>query len=1005
GASNKENRGTVFVFPRIRISASGEPPPYVRSLLLTPLYQEAAEAFVGLLTLTVDLEELLMEQLAFVNTKMKLCQAWIMDRDGTLLFQSEHPEMALRNIYQRDEECNQCHTSFDYTEKMLTEKQGTVDYELKNFPRKLAAFASMEFENASWVVVVDALYEEVTAFVRKDLIETLLLLGVVVLALVGGSTFIYRSYRLKVRAEEEAKQFREKRVLEDKIRQSEERYRRLVELSPDAIAVHSEGKVVFINTAGAKLFGAESPEQLIGKPVMDFLHPDYWDIVEERIRQIREQAKEIPPIEEKFIRLDGTVVDVEVAAIPFPYQGKPAVQVVARDITERKQTEEAARKSEETARALLNATRETLLLIDTEGIILAINETGARRFNKSADELVGLYVFDLMPPHVSKLRKAQLEKIIRSGEPILYEDERAGKTFHNCIYPVLDKEGNVTRVAVFAEDITERKQAEAALWESQAELSAIFDNTPVVMALMDRERRVRKVNRATVEFTGRPVEEMIGLRAGEALRCLHSLDDPKGCGFGPFCEICPVRRTVLDTFETGNNHYQVEAKLPFDRGEKQEELNLLVSTTPLSVSESQMVLVCVEDITEHKQAEEALRESEEKYRNLIDQSHDAIYLLYEGKFEIINRRFEELFGYTQEETNAPEFNFMNLVASQSRALIEERVKKVERDEPVSPQYEFTALSRNGKEIEVETSVSYVKYKGGIATQGILRDITERKRLQEQLLQSEKMSALGQLISGVAHELNNPMTGVLGYAQLLLTSPDLPEKAKQSLEKINQEAERARKIVQNLLTFARQRKPEKRRVQINEIVGRTLELRAYEMKVSDIELIKDFGADIPSLLADEHQLQQVFMNIIINAEQAMLEAHGMGRLKVTTRWDGERDVVAISFQDDGPGIAEEYLSKVFDPFFTTKPVGKGTGLGLSISYGIVQEHGGRITAFSKEGCGATFTVELPVVEVQVSEIVATAQQGEEMAEVEKKRVLVVDDETSVVDLVRETLERE
>jgi signal transduction histidine kinase len=155
---------------------------------------------------------------------------------------------------------------------------------------------------------------------------------------------------------------------------------------------------------------------------------------------------------------------------------------------------------------------------------------------------------------------------------------------------------------------TERKRAEQALRESEAELSAVFDNVPVVMILVDRERRVRKANRGTLEFTGRPAEEIIGLRGGEALRCLHSLDDPKGCGFGPFCEICTVRSAVLDTFEIGRSHHRMEANLPFARGEEQEELTFLVSTTLLSVPKDQMVLVCIEDITERKRAEKALRQ-------------------------------------------------------------------------------------------------------------------------------------------------------------------------------------------------------------------------------------------------------------------------------------------------------------------------------------------------------------------------------------------------------------
>jgi len=200
-------------------------------------------------------------------------------------------------------------------------------------------------------------------------------------------------------------------------------------------------------------------------------------------------------------------------------------------------------------------------------------------------------------------------------------------------------------------------------------------------------------------------------------------------------------------------------------------------------------------------------------------------------------------------------------------------------------------------------------------------------------------------------------------------------------------------------------PEKRKVQLSEVIDRILDLRAYEMRVNNIEVIKKFYPDCPPLLVDESQIEQVFLNIIINAEQAMLEAHGKGCLEVETRWDTMRDVVKISFHDDGPGIPKEHLLKVFDPFFTTKPIGKGTGLGLSIAYGIVREHGGLITAVREKDQGSTFTVELPVAEDEIPENITVPPQPGKIAKVGNKKILVVDDEAAIVDLVRATLEEE
>ena len=354
----KENKGKILVSSLVRTDAGGEDErdpsakpetpalPHSQLILAIALYQEMVDArypkpnqkFAGSLSLTIDLEELLAEHLPFVDPMMQLHQVWIMDREGTLLFQSKHPEMGLRNIYQREESCHQCHVSFDYAKRMLNEKEGTADYQLRGLPKNLAAFASMNFENASWIVVVSAPYKKVVSFATNNLRDTVWLLGIVILAITGGITLTYRDYRLKVRAEEEAKQWREKRALEDRIRESEARYRQLVELSPDTVAVHCDGLMVFINNAGAKLLGTTNPAELIGRKIIEFIHPDYRGIVKWRIREMKE-GKEVSMIEEKLLRLDGTAIDVEAAASPFIYQGKPGVQVVARDITERKRAQ------------------------------------------------------------------------------------------------------------------------------------------------------------------------------------------------------------------------------------------------------------------------------------------------------------------------------------------------------------------------------------------------------------------------------------------------------------------------------------------------------------------------------------------------------------------------------------------------------------------------------------------------------------------------------------------
>jgi len=244
----------------------------------------------------------------------------------------------------------------------------------------------------------------------------------------------------------------------------------------------------------------------------------------------------------------------------------------------------------------------------------------------------------------------------------------------------------------------------------------------------------------------------------------------------------------------------------------------------------------------------------------------------------------------------------------------------------------------------------------VASVQVIRDTTERKKMEEQLIVTDRLASIGELSSGIAHELNNPLTAVIGFSDLLLAR-DLPDDIKEDLKVINREARRTAGVVGNLLTFARKHPEEKQSVDVNKVIQGVLELRAYEQRVNNIEVNTQFAPDLPEITANGFELQQVFINIIINAEHFMSEAHGRGTLTITTERAG--DIIRASFADDGPGIPKENLGHLLSPFFTTKEVGKGTGLGLSICHGIITEHGGRIYAESDLGKGATFVIELPV----------------------------------------------
>jgi len=291
-------------------------------------------------------------------------------------------------------------------------------------------------------------------------------------------------------------------------------------------------------------------------------------------------------------------------------------------------------------------------------------------------------------------------------------------------------------------------------------------------------------------------------------------------------------------------------------------------------------------------------------------------------------------------------------------------------------------------------------------EALIRNVSERRRLDDQsrdlyqqLLQAEKMAALGQTISGVAHELNNPLATILSWAERL-SERALDDTSRRGVGVILGEAERAARIVRNLLTFARKRQSTRTLIDLNQVVRETIALRAYGQHITNIDVVTALASGLPSVFADAHQIQQVLLNLVINGEQAMLAAHGRGSLVLRTGHDADRDTVILQVSDDGPGVPVDVKNKIFDPFFTTKETGQGTGLGLTVAYAIVQEHGGSIRVDSPDAGGASFTVELPVSVESVPRVPRTVTAPSESAA--GASVLLVEDERALATAVGEAL---
>jgi two-component system NtrC family sensor kinase len=279
-----------------------------------------------------------------------------------------------------------------------------------------------------------------------------------------------------------------------------------------------------------------------------------------------------------------------------------------------------------------------------------------------------------------------------------------------------------------------------------------------------------------------------------------------------------------------------------------------------------------------------------------------------------------------------------------------------------------------------------------------------KNTQAQLIQSEKLSAVGGFVAGVAHELNNPLTAVMGFSEILKDT-DVGEQHQRYLNMIFEAAKRCQKIVQSLLSFARRQPAERRPADANKLIEAVLEIVSYPLRTSNIEVVLRLDPALPVVFADGHQIQQVLLNVINNARQAVESHQAGGKITITT---GIRQAnVCITIQDNGPGISESNLRSIFDPFFTTKEIGKGTGLGLSLCYGIIKEHGGHITPSSRPGEGATFVIELPVagdVNTAADAAVSPAPDKPNPQEGAGKKILVIDDEEPILQMISEALKK-
>ncbi|MBS3906123.1 MAG: PAS domain S-box protein [Syntrophaceae bacterium] len=501
----------------------------------------------------------------------------------------------------------------------------------------------------------------------------------------------------------------------------------------------------------------------------------------------------------------------------------------------------------------------------------------------------------------------------------------------------------------YLKDITDRKNFERDLKDSEEKLRRLFERVRHGLFISSKEGRFLDCNQALLD--------MLGYSDKEEFLKIDIVGD---------LYVNPEDRKLFRE-RTERDGYVKDLEVEFKK-KNGGKITVLLTGHPIKNEDGEIIGYegINLDITERKRIEDELREANEFFMNLIESSVDSIIAAdMKGNIFIFNKGAEALTGYTAEEV----IGKLHITKIYPEGVAKEVMKKLR-----SPQYggvgkfiptQLNVVNKFGEEMSVQLSAALIYNGAGqeIASVGIFTDLRPRllmeKKLQEthlQLVSSEKMASLGKLAAGIAHEINNPLGGILIYSSLMME--DLPEEdpKRGDLARIVQEAGRCKEIVKSLLEFARQTEPKKDPTDINRAINDGLFFLVNQALFHNIRIVKSLDPFLPFVRGNSGQLKQVFMNIIVNAAEAM---HGNGTLNIATSPSPDRKTVWIEFADTGEGIPEENLSRIFDPFFTTKDVGKGTGLGLATSYGIVQDHGGTINVRSKVGLGTSFIIELPV----------------------------------------------
>ncbi|MDH4269177.1 MAG: PAS domain S-box protein [Dehalococcoidia bacterium] len=734
----------------------------------------------------------------------------------------------------------------------------------------------------------------------------------------------------------------ERKLMEETLKENEERYRELADSITDVFfAMDERLRYTYWNRASEILTGIRANDA-IGKSLPEIFPDRPWRRrMEKAYRNVLRTQQ--PRTFVNDYDIDGRHYVFEISAYP----SRGGISVFVKDITEHKQAEDALREAEEEKSALLKEAPVDIVHTDLKGKIIYVNQRFESESGYSQGEVIGKSGFQLdwFPAGTLEFLAERLAARL-GGSPAKHWETQFKCKDGRWIW--IELEGKILRRSgvpvgfqIIATNITERKQAEEALRRSEERYRTILEEMEDSYFEVDLGGHFTFVNNSVYRNLGYSKKELIGM----SYKNFTAEED-----------IEPVFRVFNEVYQTGTPNKGFPWKVV-----RKEGIPGFAEASVSLLRDDKGEIIGFRgvgrDITERKRMEDALQQSEEKYRALFDSSVIGTIVLDAKTMKIVmaNQAAAKILDLGSLEQGIG-LNPVDFIAPEDKDRILSVIVKEMFEKDLRRTNEFRAVTKNGREIWISATGARIKHEGRATGLISFTDITEQKRQNERLMMTDRLASIGELAAGAAHELNNPLAGIIGLSELLMEK-GTPDYIRKDLAMIRDEARRAANVTSNLLTFARKHRPVKQLTQINAIIENVLELRAYAHKSNCIEVERHLAPDLPEIPLDHFQMQQVFLNIIINAEYFMIQAHNRGTLTITTR--RQNGSVVVSFADNGPGIPQENLGRVFDPFFTTKEAGKGTGLGLSICHGIVAEHGGQIYATSQPGKGATIFVELPI----------------------------------------------